>query len=507
MIDRKKLLEVKKQNEIFTDFSKIKIGLKTIEDATLDISTYRKANPRYGDKNEVLMAINNCNYEAMREISNFYFRVSGIYSRLCRYMAYLYRYDWFVTPYIISHNIKNENILNGFSKILNYLDNSRIKDLLGEIALKVIRNGCYYGYILDDNNNNFSIQELPVKYCRSRFKINRRNVIEFNVKFFDECFLDIEQRKRILNLFPQEFRKAYNKYKESKLPLDYSGDEYGWFILDIEKSIKFNLNDEDFPAFISVIPALIDLDEAQGLNRKKMRQDLLKIIIQKLPLDKNGDSIFDQDEVELLHSNAVRMLANAIGIDVLTTFAETTVEDMADSNKTANDNDNLGRSERRVYNEAGVSQMQFNTGGNIALEKSILNDESAMFDLLTQFEYFLNLVIDKFNTSKKLTYRVQILNTTIYNYKDLSKTYKELTSMGYSKMLPQIALGQSQSSILANAYFENDILDLVRVFIPPMNSNTMSSDSLSQIDNKGGRPELDDDKKSDKTIANRQSMS
>ena len=36
----------------------------------------------------------------MRNISNFFYKTSGIYARLCRYMAYLYRYDWFITPYI-----------------------------------------------------------------------------------------------------------------------------------------------------------------------------------------------------------------------------------------------------------------------------------------------------------------------------------------------------------------------------------------------------------------------
>ena len=48
-------------------------------------------------------------------------------------------------------------------------------------------------------------------------------------------------------------------------------------------------------------------------------------------------------------------------------------------------------------------------------------------------------------------------------------------------MLPQIALGQSQSSILANAYFENDVLDLANVFIPPMMSSTMNSDVLKRL--------------------------
>jgi len=36
----------------------------------------------------------------MIDISNFFYKTSGIYSRLCRYMAYLYKYDWFITPYI-----------------------------------------------------------------------------------------------------------------------------------------------------------------------------------------------------------------------------------------------------------------------------------------------------------------------------------------------------------------------------------------------------------------------
>ena len=59
--------------------------------------------------------------------------------------------------------------------------------------------------------------------------------------------------------------------------------------------------------------------------------------------------------------------------------------------------------------------------------------------------------------------------------------------VGFSKMLPQVALGQTQSSILANAYFENDILDLVRVFIPPMMSSTMNAEALAGRRNVTGK--------------------
>ena len=496
------------------DFSKIKVGAKILDDAILNLGTFKKIDARLGNKETVLRAIYNNDYETMREISDFFFKTSGIYARLCKYMANLYRYDWMVTPFVNSDSLKTEKILDGFHKSLNILDNFEVKRTLGEIALKVIRYGCYYGYMIHQPNGKTVIQELPPNYCRSRYNVNGQPAVEFNMKFFDDTFRDTAQKVKMLNLFPKEFKKGYILYKEGKLPAEYMGDTSGWYLLSPEFTVKFNTNGEDFPMFISVIPAIIDLDEAQELDRKKMAQKLLKIVIQKMPLDKNGELIFDIDEAQALHNNAVQMLAKAIGIDVLTTFADVSVEDMAD-NSTTTSTDELEKVERAIFNEAGVSQMQFNTDGNIALEKSILNDEASLYNLILQFETFLNRLLEPLNKApKKIAFKAQILTTTIYNYKEMAKLYKEQTQMGYSKMLPQIALGQSQSCILANAYFENDILELFNVFIPPLMSSTMSADALSDRqagstkgDGEGaGRKELDDDKKSEKTIKNRESM-
>ena len=510
------------------DFSKIKVGIKTLDDAVLNLGDYKKINPRLSDKQEVLRAIHNCDYETMRDISNFFYKTSGIYNRLCRYMAYLYRYDWMITPYVVSESLKNDKVLEVFDKALRYLDNFEVKRFFGDVALRVIRDGCYYGYLIPQADR-MVVQELPPRYCRSRFQVNGRPAVEFNMKFFDDNFRDAAQRMKILKLFPKEFSKGYILYKEGKLKPDFLGDTSGWYLLEVENCIKFNLNGEDFPAFISAIPAIIDLDAAQDLDRKRMQQKLLKIIIQKMPLDKNGDLVFDVDEAQQLHNNAVKMLSKGIGLDVLTTFADTEVANMSDNNTTAS-MDELEKVERAIYNEAGVSQMQFNTSGNLALEKSILNDEASMYNLIVQFESFLNDLLKPFNkTPKKIYYRAQILTTTIYNYKEMSKLYKEQMQIGFSKFLPQIALGQSQSSILANAYFENDILDLVNVFIPPLMSSTMNAEALNRKDvglkegqaaangqtakaapgeeKKVGRQEKPNDEKSEKTIANKESMS
>ena len=490
------------------DFSKIRIGQKNVEDAILNLSDFKRTDSRLGDKTTILNAIKNNDQRPMREISSFFYRTSGIYNRLCRYMAYMYRYDWMITPYINSESIKEEKILDGFNKALTYLDNFCVKKFLGEVALKVIKNGSYYGYVIKYQDRAI-VQELPPNYSRSRFvAANGTPLIEFNMRFFDEAFRDTNQRIKMINAFPEEFRKGYILYKKGQLPPQFAGDISGWYLLDSNNTIKFNLNNEDYPPFIAVIPKIIDLDNAQGLDRKKMQQQLLKLIIQKMPIDKNGDLIFDVDEARQLHLNAKQMLAETIGLDVLTTFADISVEDLAD-NVTTTSADELEKVERTVYNEAGVSQMQFNTDGNLALEKSTLNDEAALYNLIQQFENFLNYLLEPFNKNpKKIYYKASILGTTIYNYKELSKLYKEQTQMGYSKILPQLALGQSQSSILANAYFENTILDLVHVFIPPMTSNTMNAESLSQVSEKeSGRPEKENDQKSEKTIQNKESAS
>lgn len=517
------------------DFARIRVGLKTLDDAIMDFGTYRKVNQNYGDKTFILNAIHRHDYATLRDISNYFYEASGIYQRLCRYLAFLYRYDWFVTPFQEKKSssgkepsaASSNKMLADFSHVLKYLDSSDIKRLFGNIALEVVKSGSYYGCIID-LNDKFTLQQLPSAYCRCRFYRGVDPVIELDMRFFDDYFSNMQYRLKVLSMFPKEIQKAYIQYKEGKLLGDYPGDKRGWAMLDPDTTIKFSLNNSDFPPLAGAIPSIIDLDQAQELDRKKTMQQLLKIIIQKLPLDKNGELIFDVDEAKDIHNNAVQMLKRAVGADVLTTFADVEVADMQDRNSTTT-MDDLQKVERTVYNNLGVSQNLFNTDGNIALEKSIANDEASMRDLVLQFENLLNRVIKKFNKSN-YTFNVDILETTIYNYKEIAKMYKEHTQIGYSKMLPQVALGHSQSTILATAHFENDILNLAEIMIPPAMSSTMSGKNTEGVNGKStsnknqntsqnnsskpasaetksaGRPEKADDEKSVKTIQNKESM-
>lgn len=535
------------------DYGKIKVGTKTLDDAVLNLGSMPKIRHDFGNKAFILQAISERNLPLIREISNYFYNTNGIYSKVCDYFAYLYRYDWYITPEIKDESEKSfEKALIDFNNILGYLDNSHVKKVCGDIASEVVKNGAYYGYI-SPSRDGLVLQQLPINYCRTRFNIGDMPVIEFDMRFFDKNFRDVNYRMKILRMFPKEFQKGYVLYKQGKLEPDTEYYPLGrrdshlvntntqlnwrpgyWYTLEPGSAVKFCFNNGDQPLFINAIPAILDLDAAQDLDRRKQMQQLLKIVIQKLPLDKNGDLIFDIDEARDIHNNAVEMLQHAIGVDVLTTFADVQVEDMADSNTTTT-SDDLERVERTVYNSLGVSKNLFNTDSNLSLEKSILQDESTMRVLLLQFNSFFDKITQQLGSNKKkYNYRFYMLETTQYNYQNLAKMYKDQVQMGYSKILPQIAMGHSQSSIIHTAFFENKVLKLSEIMIPPLMSSTLNADSILGTNNQNnnsknqktseetkstasttktvktsdgaGRPEKADSEKSEKTIQNKESM-
>lgn len=504
-----------------TDYNSIKVGRERLKnDVTADvdaiIDSIQSRKPI--KKEDVENAFLRNDLRKQRAISEFFFRTNGIYSRLCRYMAYLFKYDWIVTPIRCDEKVPDKKVIEGWIKSLLMLENCSLKETFGEIALKVMKRGCYYGYIIRQKDAVY-LQELPIDFCRSRYSQNGMKAIEFNVKYFDENFKDLDYRMRVVKMFPKEIQKAYVAYKTGKLPKDVSSDDLGWTLLDPEMTVKFNLSNSDAPVFINVIPALMDLDDAQDLDKKKMAQQLIRIIVQKLPMKKDGDSVFDFAEAGQIHRNAVSMVGKAIGVNVLTTFADVEVADMSDKGNVSSV-DQLDKVERTVYNEAGVSQMQFNSSGNIALEKSILNDEATLSNLIDQFKKFGQRILKPMNKSKnRLYFEFSILPTTIYNYKDLAKMYKEQVTIGYSLLLPQVALGRSQLSVFASAVFENKIMNLTELFVPPQMSSTVSNNgdksknqdkTVKKTDTEeksAGRPELPDDEKSEKTMQNIESAS
>ena len=100
------------------NFNKIKVGVKNLEDAILDLGSIRKSLPNYpyGDKRQILRAIAEKDVKMLRATSNFFYDSSGIYERVCNYFAFLYRYDWYIVPEL-KDGANQTKVLKDFGKL------------------------------------------------------------------------------------------------------------------------------------------------------------------------------------------------------------------------------------------------------------------------------------------------------------------------------------------------------------------------------------------------------
>ncbi len=468
-----------------------------------------------------------------RKLSEYIAQTNGIYARAVRYISDIYRFDNMLYPNL-DLNVEitddsSEKVLKKFNLLLEYFDNSSIQLMARKWSYQICLYGAYYGYIAEDVNDKLVVQDLPIDFCRSRFFHKGRPAVEFNVRYFDEVTKSETFRKTLLALFPKEIQDAYKKYANGTLKNDDDPSSKDvWILLDLNHAFKFNFYDSDVPPFLYAIPSILQLGEVQDLTKEKLLQAIQKILTQKLELNKNGEIPFTMKEIQRLNQNAADMVGEAVGVSVLTTIAEVKVHDLDNSDGT-DAQDQVKAAENSVYNDMGISTNLFNTDGNLALEKSVVIDEAFVKQLILQFEEFFNGFIEwKFN-KKDSKFRMKMLETTIFNYKDMSDKYMGLTKIGFSRFLPMVALGHTQKEVTSMVKLEQQMLHLDNWMLPPFSSNTMSSDTwleakavqegvatdkqIEKVDaavevtpGVEGRPAKPDDQKSDKTIANQSSQ-
>jgi hypothetical protein len=76
------------------------------------------------------------------------------------------------------------------------------------------------------------------------------------------------------------------------------------------------------PFFLNVIPSTIKYDEAVSTEQEREKEEIRKILVQKIPHLNDGRLLFEPDEAEEMHRGAVGMVRNNQNTTVLTTYAD-----------------------------------------------------------------------------------------------------------------------------------------------------------------------------------------
>lgn len=422
-------------------------------------------------------------------LSRNYYQADGIYRRIIIHYATLLKYVGILIPSpAYNRTLSEDFVQKKYGVAMDFVDGIDVSALSVNFALAALRDGCYYGVIQDIGKRSISILDLPTRYCVTRFK-NKQNedIIEFDTRYFDSIH-DKEARKGALAVYPKVISNWYRRYKNNKV-------KSPWVYVPTEISICLPFLD-GVPNFLNIIPDTVEYDLAVEQDRERDAEEIRKIIVQKIPHLPGGELLFEPDEVKVMHDGAVKMMKGNPNISVMTTYGD--VEAIVSRTTRDNSVNMITKALENVYNETGASKQLFSSDSNLALETSIDNDMAMMMVFAQKIAALItNIVNTKYsNANIKFTYK--FLPVSYYNANKFIETSFKLATSGYSFLLPMIALGFSQKQLTDIKDLENTLMGLSEKLIPLSSAYTQSGDR--------GRPAKENEDKSDKTIANEESL-
>ena len=448
---------------------------------------------KYSEK-EVELILESGNVSQIRTLSQHFAETNGLYQQILLHYATLLKYSGILIPQQKNKKKKVKKFEEGYNRGLHILASLHLASLMPEIAYKALTYGLYCGIVLKVDEDQFTLMELPNDYCQSNYRdINGLDIVEFNISYFN-TIVNEEKRKLILKAYPKEIQSAWNKYSNGKL-------QSPWILLTSVPTIYFAFNDKAIPPFANTIIHALKYDSAVETEREKELDEIRKILVQKVPHLSDGRLLFEPDEAEEMHSAAVGMLKGNKNISVLTTYDD--VEAIV--SRTANDSANttLEKMLNNVYSQAGVSGQIFSSGGSATLDSSIKNDISFMMLFANKMAWYLSFLLNKELSTYNLMFNYQFLPVGVQNEEKYITSALKMATNGYSFLVPAAAQGISQDDLVSLKELENNVLKLQDSLIPLASSFTQTA---SKSVNDVGRPKLENEEKSAKTLANEASI-
>lgn len=465
---------------------------------------------------EIQSIIRDGDLESNRRLSLYFYRTNSNYRNNVDFLARLFLYSTVIVPIFEENKGSQAQIIKSFYNACHFIDKLDCPTTLTHITTQWLLVGIYNG-ILREDGDKVVIQDLPLEYCRSRFKdFNNLNVLEFNLRYF-EHFNDEETRREVLETFPKIVQQAWRRW------IAHTKDAEQWVLIPAELGgISFSFASDQMPLLIASIPELKKLDDATKREETRDENELYKLLIQKMPIDKDGELVFELEEVADMHAAVADMLKDEDTVEVLTTFGDTDLESLQESSAASQSADRLEKYRKNVWSALGRGEILFNATNSSSLAYSLKKDETIMLAYINVYETWLKYILNERFSRKGLRYDFEILPITLFNVSDMQQSYFRGAQYGYSKMFAGVALGIKQVDQLSLMNFENDFLKMSEKMIPLQSSYTTSGKTIAAEEKKssgaqqntgiqttitdltdeGGRPELPDEQKSEKTQSN-----
>jgi hypothetical protein len=409
------------------------------------------------------------NIDKIQEASRYFKATNGHYQRMLHYLAQALTLDYVLYPKSVL-KMSPDMMKKGFyetaqkAKLLDIKRNGRT------FLDRLWTDGEVYLYKIEDKQS-IIYKEIPTYLCRASY-------VEDGVMRFEVSLKKIT--RKTLPELPLEIQNAYERNQSAS----NKDGKIEWYPLD-DRGVCFNIlgyMSKGFPPMVYLFDTLIGYEDTSDVYENSISLDNIKLIHQKVPLDKDFLPVMDGDIIKMYHEATKRALPKQ-GVSITTNPLD--LQSVSFDRSALRTKEGVSLTEEAIYNTGGISKLLFNnvSASGEGLKKSLITDEMLSFALLPQLEAYFNYELKK---SKNKSFGIKILETTYSNRADQHTACKEALAFGGSRQMFLSTQGLEPLEGINMLQMEQAI-GIDDYFVPAKSAHTQSDTGDT-----GGRPEETD---------------
>lgn len=437
---------------------------------SLSTEMYR---PRQLKREQIRKAVTNpyANVELLQQASSLLKATNGIYKKVLNYQSTILTNDYMIYPIQIEKLKTSEKIDKSYQDIALYLDKLNIKNVAPWIYERVLEQGEVYLYELESPSGTI-MQEIPNSLCKI-------TSIEDGVQKFSINLSKINEK--IAPSLPKEIQNIHRKFKSKTLNTKDLID--GYFYELKKNAVAFNLDmysAKGVPFFSTAFDDLMELEDMKDLKSENAIIESVKLIHQKLPIDKETGVVLMNFKVAKAYHDATK--ANLPrGTSITTNPLDLQSITLSDgSNKI---NQYVTQSLDSIYDTLGINSELFNgnKASNEAIAVGIVADGFLTKRLQMLVQNWINYKLARYKKGGGL-WKVRFIDTTHFDKNDRVKIARD--DMAFGGLRTEFLATKGYTPLESrNLLKMEQMLGFDELMIPQASSHTASA--------KAGRPQKD----------------
>lgn len=454
-------------------------------------------NPAYQDREKVEKMVYNPNESEMglRRLSQHIYNTQLPYKRLIHYYADQLTFDWYPIPMNgKKEDFKKETFKKDYDRVFEWFDKFDVKREFRKIVLGILLEDAKFTYLREDDNG-FTLQEMPSDYCMIDSTSSLGYMYSFNLNYFSQIGVDI-------NGYHPDFKKYYNQMNNMKKTQTYypnikpemrDGRWVYWQQVNPEKGWVFKFDDifaTLIPPFLGLFIDAVGFDKIRAIQDEKELLDTYKMIFGTIPRHKDGTNKTGnkQDDFAIdaqTLSSYMKLVKASLpdGIDFKAAPLENIQLFEFESNA---DKDAMTNALKDFYAKSGAEKALFGSDKPNAsiIKASLQNDSDFVTKVYEQFNKFCTYHINKI--TKKYKFKIVFEGTTYDREQRRKESMEEWQNGLITPRLP-CSMGMTVRDL------DNGIAFMQSLGFPENMKPIQSAHTLSKPDSakSKGRPEND----------------